>query len=151
MAGKRELAAGVYSGLIMGTNIPELDSNGLRKFGLTMACFIAGMFGLMLPWIYGHSSPSWPWIIAVALTLWSLILPASLRLVYRSWMRVALVFGKVNSYLLLSLVFLFIITPVGLTMRLFGYDPLQLKFVTHVRSYRKLGGVPSRDHMEKPY
>lgn len=135
----------------METNIPVLDSRGLRKFGLTMACFIAGLFGLVLPWVYGHPGPLWPWVLAAALTLWSLVLPASLGLIYRGWMRVALVLGRVNTMLLLSLVFLFIITPAGVTMRLFGYDPLKRRFVSHARSYRRPCVVPPRDHMERPY
>jgi hypothetical protein len=135
----------------MGTNIPELDSNGLRKFGLIMAGVIAVLFGLVLPWLYGLSSPSWTWIIVAVLAAWSLILPSGLRVVYRYWMRVALVLGKVNTLLLLSIVFLFIIAPAGVVMRLFGYDPLQRKFMPFERSYRKPGIAKNPDTMEKPY
>jgi len=135
----------------MEMTIPELNPDGLRKFGLITAGLIAGLFGLAMPWLYGYSRPVWPWIILVVLALWSMILPASLRPVYRGWMRVALALGKVNSYLLLGLVFILIFSPAGMLMRLFGYDPLQLKYLAHASTYRKLSVTRKSDHMGRPY
>lgn len=135
----------------MQTNSTELSPGGLRKFSLIAAGLIAGVFGLAMPWLYGHSRSLWPWIIAAVLVLWGLLLPASLRLVYRAWMSLALVLAKVNSYLLLSLVFIFIISPAGILMRLLGYDPLQRKFLGQAVSYRKTSAAKKTDHMQKPY
>lgn len=135
----------------MDTNMPELDSSGLRRFGLTMAGVLAVLLGLVLPWLYGYFSPLWLWILVSVLIAWSLILPTGLRLVYRGWMSFALVFGKVNSYLLLSLVFIFVFLPAGMFMRLVGYDPLQRKTLAHTQSYRKQSVTKEPDTMEKPY
>ena len=132
-------------------NIPELSHRGLRKFGLTTAGLIAAFFGLGLPWLYGSERSLWPWITAVILVVWSLLLPSSLRLVYRGWMRVALVLGKVNSHVLLSLVFIFVLSPLGMLMRMAGYDPLHRKILTGVRTYRKPSEVRKPDTMENPY
>lgn len=46
------------------------------------------------------------------------------RRLYRAWMRLALVLGRFNSALLLSLIFLTLVTPVALARRLLGRDPL---------------------------
>ena len=135
----------------MDTNMPELDSSGLRRFGLTLSGVLAVLLGLVLPWLYGYSSPLWLWILVAVLITWSLILPAGLRLVYRGWMSFALVFGKVNSYLLLSLVFIFVFLPAGMIMRLVGYDPLQREPLAHTQSYRKQSVTKEPDTMEKPY
>lgn len=135
----------------MNENIPDLDPGDLRKFGLTAGGFIAVILGLALPWLYGHPRPLWPWIVGAVLVLWSLILPANLRLVYRGWMRFALIVGKVNSYLLLSIIFIFVFSLAGIVMRLFGYDPLHRTFLTHAGSYRKPSITKKRDHMEEPY
>lgn len=135
----------------METNIPELDSKGLRKFGMTAAGGIVILFGLVLPWVYDRSSSLWIWIIAAVLVAWSIILPAGLRPVYRGWMRLALILGKVNAMLLLSIVFFFIITPAGVAIRLFGHDPLQRRFDPSARSYRKSSIPRKPDTMEKLY
>lgn len=37
-------------------DIPQLDAKGLREFGLTTGAIIIGLFGLVLPLLFGH----WP-------------------------------------------------------------------------------------------
>ena len=44
--------------------IPELDHAGLRRFGLTTGALIAGIFGLLLPWLFDARYPAWPWLAA---------------------------------------------------------------------------------------
>ena len=44
---------------------------------------------------------------------------------HRYWMRFAEVLGYVNSRIILGITFFLIITPYGLTMRLFGRNPLR--------------------------
>ena len=135
----------------MDTKIPELSRGGLRKFGLTAAGLIAAVFGLGLPWVYGYTRSWSPWIIAGVFAVWALLLPSSLRLIYRGWMRVALVLGKVNSYVLLSVVFICIVSPAGMLMRMLGYDALQRKFLARASTYRKPSVARRPDAMEKPY
>ncbi len=67
--------------------IPELDRKGLREFGLTTGAIIAALFGALFPWLLERAFPLWPWIILLVLGGWALVAPASLRPVYRLWMR----------------------------------------------------------------
>jgi Kef-type K+ transport system membrane component KefB len=135
----------------MNVIIPELDLYELRKFAITTAGLLAIIFGAVLPWLFGAAWPWWPWLIAAVLALWGLLHSASLRPVYRVWMRVALLLGKVNSVLLLGIIFMLVISPAGVIMRLFGYDPLKRGFDMKTESYRKPGAARSQNHMEKPY
>ncbi|MEK6744934.1 MAG: SxtJ family membrane protein [Nitrospirota bacterium] len=135
----------------MDTTIVELVPKDLRKLAFTTAGLLAGLFGVILPWSVGYAWPLWPWMLASALALWGLLWPASLRPVYRGWMGLALALGKLNSTLLLGIVFLFLFTPAGVIMRLFGYDPLLRRYAAHARSYRKPSVAPSRSNMERPY
>ena len=45
--------------------------------------------------------------------------------------------GFVISHVVLALVYFLVLTPIGLTMRLFGHDPLSRKFDPGARSYWK--------------
>lgn len=135
----------------MNTDIRELNSTSLRKFAFTSAGFLAFGFGLVMPWLNGYTLPLWPWIIATVLILFGLLQPASLHPVYRGWMKVTLALGKVNTYLMLTVVFFFVVIPAGIVMRLVGYDPMERKFPAPARSCRKPSVAPSPNHMEKPF
>lgn len=131
--------------------IPELDAAGLRRFALTTAAIVAALFGVLLPWLAGFGWPLWPWALALLLALWGLIRPASLRPVYRGWMRFGLLASRIMTPLVLGLVFFLLFLPIGLVMRLAGHDPMRRKLNPRAKTYR----VPSRplppESLEKPY
>jgi hypothetical protein len=98
--------------------IPQLDSKGLRKFGLTTGGIVVVLFGLLLPWLRDRPLPWWPWGMAAILGLWALVAPGSLNLVYRPWMKVGLILGWINTRIILGIVFWIIILPLGILLRL---------------------------------
>jgi len=131
--------------------IPELDAKGLRQFGLMLAGFIAGTFGLLLPWIWGFSLPIWPWIAGGVFLFWSLAAPASIRPIYIGWMRLAMVIGGIINRLLLGIVFYVVIFPMGSIMRMIGKDPMNRAIDRSNKTYRVLTKKAPREHMEKPF
>lgn len=135
----------------MDYEIDELDAAGLRRFALVTAGLLVGLFGIALPLLQHRALPFWPWIIAILLLLGGVFLPERLRLVYRGWMMLAMVLGKINSTVLLSILYILLICPVGMLMRLLGTDPLQRKRLPQVLSYRNPSVTPQRNQMEKPY
>jgi Kef-type K+ transport system membrane component KefB len=130
--------------------IPELDSKGLRSFGLTTGAIVAGLFGLLLPWIFGYAWPLWPWIVMAVLCLWAIIHPVSLRLVYTPWMRFGLVMSKITTPILMSLMFFLIAVPVSLVFRLLRYDPLRRRY-SPVSSYRENSERSPSNRLERPF
>ncbi len=132
-----------------GQGIPELDRAGLRRFGLTTGIIFAGLFGVLLPWVFDTAWPVWPWILGGILVMTGLLMPASLRNVYRGWMRLGMVLNKVTTPIIMGLVFYLMITPIGLIRRLFAKDPLSREF-RDGESYRVRSKPPNSD-MEKPY
>lgn len=131
--------------------IPELDAAGLRRFALTTAAVIAGLFGLLLPWLFTHGWPLWPWPLATLLVLWGLAAPRTLRPLYRGWMRFGLALGRVTTPLLLALVFFLLFVPFGLAMRLAGHDPMRRRLRANGDSFREPSQPRQRDSMERPY
>ena len=97
----------------------------LKKFGLTFLIVLGAFAGFLL-W---RGSAAWPWFSALALAFGAcgLFLPLALRPVYRVWMTFAIVMGAVMARLLLTILFYLVVTPIGLVMRLFGKDVLDIK------------------------
>ncbi len=131
---------------------PTITRALLRQFGVLMGVFLVSIFGIVMPWLRGHALPMWPW--AIATIFWSVaaIAPSALRPVYDVWMKVGAVLGYVNTSIILGLVFYGIITPMGIIMRLFRYDPMAMTFKSASHTYRceRSPTVHPAD-MEKPY
>ena len=130
--------------------IPELDKAGLRRFGFTMGAIIAGLFGLLLPYLFDLGWPRWPWIVAAVFFAWGAIAPVTLRPVYRGWMRFGLLLSKVTTPIILTLVYVITIIPTSIILRLARKDLLQRKF-DGSESYRVKSKAPSIENMEKPF
>ncbi len=67
------------------------------------------------------------WSVAVVVAAVGLRQPQSVRWVYLGWMRAVYPIGWTVSHLILAVVFYLVMTPVGLIMRLVGYDPMHRK------------------------
>ena len=123
----------------------------LRTFGLGLGGMVAGMFGLLLPWVFGRGLPAWPWQVGGLLCLWALVWPAGLAPVYRTWMRLAQAFGWVNTRIILGAVFLLLFMPVGLGLRMQRKDPMARRWDAAAGTYRVASQDRPRDHFERPY
>ncbi len=70
-----------------------------------------------------------------ALVVFGLLLPQILLPLYRFWMALAVVLGYVMTRVILTLVFFFVVLPIGLLLRLFGKDLLHRKLDPDATSY----------------
>ena len=64
------------------------------------------------------------WVAAVVVPVIGWIIPAFMRLIFVGMSIVAWPIGFVVSHVVLALVYYVVLTPIGLGMRLFGYDPM---------------------------
>ena len=131
-------------------NIPELSRNGLRQFGLVTGGIVAVLFGLFLPWILDHSLPHWPWIVFAALGAWGLIAPMSLRPVYRAWMRLGLVLGRITTPVIMGAAFYLVVTPIAGIWKLAGKDAMARKF-DDSESYRVQSRNAPMENLKRPF
>lgn len=130
--------------------IPDLDRKGLREFGIVTGAIVAGLFGVAIPWAFDMPWPRWPWVVFAVLGAWGLIAPASLKPVYRTWMRFGLLMGTVMTPLVMGIVFFFVITPMAMALKLLGKDAMAREF-NNEGSYRIISKSASADSLRRPY
>lgn len=120
-------------------SLVQINKNPTKKqltiFGLTWLVF----FGAVGFWFH-HTSGLWPkagaiWIAAVAVPAVGFISFGFMRLVYLFFSYVTYPIGFVMSIVILSTIYYLMFTPIGLLMRLFGYDPMNRKLEPESASY----------------
>jgi len=98
------------------------DSAEIRKFGLGAAFFFGALLGLAL---WRHKT-----ILSCAfsglflLGLCFVVFPAFMRPAYQQWLKASRFIGKLNTLILLTLIYYLVMTPIGLVKRLLGGKPL---------------------------
>ena len=121
----------------------------LRTFGIGLAVLIAVLFGLLFPWVFDYSWPFWPWVTGAIVMVISFSAPAALSPVRRGLLKVGEPLGRLNSVILLSMVYFLLVCPMGLIMRLFGKDPIPKAFEPNAQTYRKKSDPPTS--LEVPF
>jgi hypothetical protein len=87
------------------------------------------------------------WAAALVVPLIGWAFPKFMRLVYLGMAYLAFPIGFAVSHVILGIVYYAVLTPIGLVMRLFGYDPLKRPFDARAESYwvaRKPSADPKR-------
>jgi ABC-type uncharacterized transport system permease subunit len=64
-----------------------------------------------------------------------LVSPGLLRIVYLGMIYATLPIGIVVSYVILAATYYLVVTPIGLVLRLCGYDPMQRRFDREAKTY----------------
>ena len=128
------------------------DKETLRRFGIVMGGMIAGLFGLLIPWLSKRQFAVWPWVLASLFLSCALLVPEALRIVYRVWMRIGAVLGAINGRIVLGIIYYLIVVPMGLAMRLWGTDPLARNFAREQTTYRIVRKEDNLvERMERPF
>jgi hypothetical protein len=110
------------------------DRRQLQQFALLWLGFFA-VVGAYCLWANGAERAAIVFWIVAAMGLVSYFVPYLLRPVYIVWMALALPVGWVISHLLLAIVFYGVFTPIGLAMRIVGYDPMTRRLDRSADSY----------------
>lgn len=105
----------------------------LRSFSTVMAAAFV-IIGVML--LLRRKPEFWlSWAIAAVFYAAGLAGPQWLGLAYCGWMGLARILSWVNTRILLIIIFYGIMTPAGIVMKLFRFDPLERKFQKSIKSY----------------
>ena len=65
--------------------------------------------------------------LPIGLLLIGMVWPRAYSLLARLWLGISLLLGSIMSRVVLSIIFMAIVTPIALVMRLFGHDPMRRK------------------------
>ena len=114
----------------------NISKKTLREFGFLIGFTFPILIGWLLPTIGGHSFRVWTlWVSFPSLVL-AIIKPLLLFYPYKAWINIGNFLGWLNSHIILGLVFISVLIPISIVMKIIGYDPLKIK-KHKLKSYRE--------------
>ena len=129
----------------------QLETKELRTFGLVTGIATAIIFGLVLPWLFNHVYPRWPWLIALILWLFAFVYPLALKPVSKAWLTIGHWLGWFNTRVILGLMYYTVFFIIGVAMQLMGKDPMARKLDSSTGSYRVKSRLRPKNHVERPF
>jgi hypothetical protein len=107
------------------TGIPaRLSPAEGRRFGSTLGLAFLALAGLLY-WRHFPTGSSVTAALGMLLLAAGLILPTHLGPVSRGWMKIGAAISVVTTPVFMGLVYVLVLTPTGLIMRMFGRNPLK--------------------------
>ena len=109
----------------------KLGSN--RSFGIVF--FVVFVLIAIYPLINQGEVRIWSLIISFLFLFLGLLNSKILTHLNKLWFRFGLFLGKIISPIIMAVIFFLVVTPIGLLMRMFGKDVLNLKLNNKKSSY----------------
>ena len=107
----------------------------LNQFGFVWLGFLT-LFGVIAFFKLDAPTPAKVlWVLAVVVPVVGWLVPGFMRLVFVGMSYLAWPIGFVVSHVVLALVYYLVFVPIGLLMRVFGYDPMQRGFDPGAATY----------------
>ena len=99
---------------------------------------LAAICGVVAIWpLFKGGGPALSWLAAAVLLLaTALLLPRMLNPLLKLWLKIGHVIGLINTKLILVLVYVIIVTPIGIFMKIFGHDPMGFRSSKAVSSWK---------------
>ena len=102
----------------------KISSN--RSFGIVF--FIVFLLIALYPINYSGEIRVWSVIISLIFLVLGLFNSKILTPLNKLWFKFGIFLGKIISPLIMGIIFFLVVTPIGLIMRIFGKDVLNLKY-----------------------
>ena len=102
----------------------KISSN--RSFGIVF--FIVFLIIALYPLTYNGEIRVWSAITSLIFLMLGLLNSKILSPLNKLWFKFGFFLGKIISPLIMGIIFFIVVTPIGLIMRLFGKDVLNLKY-----------------------
>ncbi len=118
----------------------KISSN--RSFGIVF--FIVFLLIALYPLSYSEEISFWSLIISLIFLILGLLNSKILTPLNKLWFKFGILLGKVVSPLIMGIIFFLVVTPIGLIMRLFGKDVLNLKYNNNKSYWIEKNGLKSK-------
>ena len=102
----------------------KISSN--RSFGIVF--FVVFLLIALYPLINGGNIRIWSAAISLIFLVLGLLNSKILAPLNKLWFKFGIFLGKIISPIILGIIFFLVVTPIGLLMRLFGKDVLNLRY-----------------------
>lgn len=117
----------------------QIDHNPSRRqlnvFGAIWLVFFSVVGGIVLYKSGSMQAASIVWGLAGLVPAVGWLVPAFMRIVYLGMAYASYPIGFVISHLILVFVYYVVLTPIGVVMRWFGYDPMERRIDENAESY----------------
>ena len=122
----------------------KCEKSDLRKFGITVGIILLIISGFL----FWKEKESFQIFLAIGIILFltAIALPSVLKPVYWIWMIFAIILGWIMTLVILSSLFFLVFTPIGLTLRFFGKQFLELRWDKSKESY---WNYRTNEHLKK--
>ena len=104
----------------------EINKSSNRSFGIVF--FIVFFLISIFPLIDSGEIRMWSLIISFIFLILGILKSKILTPLNNLWFKFGIFLGKIVSPLVMGLIFFCVVTPIGLIMRIFGKDLLNLKY-----------------------
>lgn len=115
------------------TREQDVEGSSDRSFGVVFA--VVFLIIALWPLISGGAVRWWSCAVAALFAVIAMTKPSLLAGLNRQWLKFGLLLGKIVSPIALGLLFYGVIAPLGLGLRVFGKDPLRLKYDRSADTY----------------
>jgi len=104
----------------------EIKISSNRSFGIVF--FIFFLIVALYPLFNNEDLKLWSLIISIIFLILGLLNSKVLTPLNRIWFKFGIILGKIVSPFVMGIIYFLIVTPIGLIMRLFRKDLLNLKY-----------------------
>lgn len=101
-----------------------------RQFGYGVGGVLALLGGLLVFWRHRTGAGLPLLALGGSLVLFAALAPRVLSAPARAWSAFSHALGRMNTVIFLSVLFLLVLTPLGLVLRLLGRDPLRRRRIS---------------------
>ena len=123
----------------------------LRSFAITLF-FAMAIIGAFF-WGRKGGTTFILWGVAFTMLIVGVFWPKRLAPIYKAWMILALILSFISNHIILTMMYYFVFTPIGVLMRICGKDILQRKYHEAAKSYwiKREKGESDRRGYEKMF
>ena len=104
----------------------DVKTSSNRSFGIVF--FIVFLLIAIYPLVYTGEFRFWSLIISFIFLILGILNSKILTPLNKLWFKFGIFLGKIISPIIMGIIFFFVVTPIGILMRVLGKDVLNLKY-----------------------